>query len=802
MNINKNMNVIIPIGGKGQRFKDEGYSKPKPLVDVLDKPILKYVLDNLKIKTGDHVYIIYNTMLEEHNFTQIISSKYPFVKFIALSKNTNGASETLYLGLKSEINNMNLFNKNIILDCDTFYKEDILNLYRESLNNNIVFYSSKQDEKPIYSYIQMNDEMKIIDIQEKTKISNNANTGAYCFESIDNLLYYCKHVIDNNITFNNETYTTCVINEMITNGEQFYGYELSDDCIVSLGTPNDVHKYSNETKILLFDLDGTLVNTDFIYIKVWNKLLKKYNIECDKNFFDFFIKGKNDVDFLQFMNSRMTKDDIVEISKEKDHLFISYLQTEKYKILLDGAVDFIENNKHHKIAIVTSCNKKAVNFILEKNNLLKYVDLVIASEDCMQHKPSPQPYLKAISHFKCNINNVFVFEDSYSGYSSAMRATVKNICLIQNEDSCSEIHRSTHFKYTTYNKLKLTDIENFYNNNIHNNYISDYINDITATLNTFPIKKISKLTDTLKKGYICDINNYRIDYINDDTRDIILKISNFDNELSKTAIKLNMYQNETYFYDKISHLIHNVPKYLGSFKDNDKDAIILEDLKMYPGSFNLNLNKNVNLLLNVVKSIFDIHKTFRFETSNDLLPNMKELKKMNEISYYKELIYSRFELFENNVQYILNNNEKKIIKDIYKNIDKLFDDASTYPLNFCHGDFKSPNIFFKNNCEPILLDWQYIHLNKGVSDIVFLLVESIEFDLLTVEIVINFYYKLQKESCNITYDEYLKDFKTALCIFPFFVCVWFNSEPVDKILDKVFPIRFLKNLMKYYKHYL
>ena len=115
---------------------------------------------------------------------------------------------------------------------------------------------------------------------------------------------------------------------------------------------------------------------------------------------------------------------------------------------------------------------------------------------------------------------------------------------------------------------------------------------------------------------------------------------------------------------------------------------------------------------------------------------------------------------------------------------------------------KSPNIFYKNDTEPIFLDWQYIHLNKGVSDIVFMLVESIEFDIITVELVVIFYYKLQNESRSISYEKYMNDFKNALCIFPFFVCVWFNSESGDKLLDPVFPIKFMKNLMKYYNYYL
>lgn len=793
------MNIIIPIGGKGERFKQKGYIKSKPLIDIFEKPMIFYLLDNLNVNENDTIYIIYNIQLERDDFTQIIKNKYPQIKFIPLPRDTNGAAETLYLGLNGMNNNS---NKNIVLDCDTFYQEDIINIYRNSIYNNAVFYSVKENEKPIYSYIQMDKHSKIIDIKEKEKISNNANTGAYCFEDIKTLCKYCKYILDKNIVFNNEPYTSCVINEMIKTNIIFYGIELNDSSIISLGTPDDVEKYIKNTNILLFDLDGTLVDTDFIYIKVWCELLKKYNIKCDKIFFDYFIKGKSDYTFMSYIDSSITPDKIVEISQEKDKLFIKYLQSEAIdQILITGALNFFKENKYNKIAIVTSCNKKAAQYILQYTGLIKYVDLVIASEDCSRHKPDPQPYLKAIEYFNANKEKVFIFEDSYSGYCSAKRTNVKNICLIENSNSCSEIINTNEFKYNNYNNLNLNNVINFYMNT-NDNIVVDYTKQIRECINTIPIKSIIKNNMNLKTGYICDINNYRIEYANNTFENIVLKISNFDNELSNTAIKLNMYENETYFYDKISHLIMNTPKYFGSFKCNNKDAILLEDLNNFSGSFNINLNTNIYILLNVVKHIHDIHNTFYFEKNDDIIPNMKCLKKINQISYFKELINTRYEIFENNVKYILNNNEKNIIKKIYTNIDKIYDEASCFPLSFCHGDLKSPNIFYKNNTEPIFLDWQYIHLNKGVSDIVFMLVESIEFDITTVEMVVNFYYKLLHETRSISYDTYMHDFKNALCIFPFFVCVWFNSISRDKLIDPIFPIKFMKNLMKYYNYYL
>ena len=73
---------------------------------------------------------------------------------------------------------------------------------------------------------------------------------------------------------------------------------------------------------------------------------------------------------------------------------------------------------------------------------------------------------------------------------------------------------------------------------------------------------------------------------------------------------------------------------------------------------------------------------------------------------------------------LLCDNEQRILNNINVNFDNILDKASSFPLSFCHGDLKSPNIFYKDNNEPYFLDWQYIHLNKGISDITFLLVES------------------------------------------------------------------------------
>lgn len=160
------MNIIIPLGGKGERFKNNGYILPKPLIKIYEKEMIFYVLDNLNIKENDKIFIIYYN-LDKYNFKNIIHQKYPLINFIQLQQQTKGASETIMIGLE-QIINMTNNKKCVLLDCDTFYTQDILDLYR-NINDNAVFYTLNFEIKPIYSYIRLDENNNILEIKKKLK---------------------------------------------------------------------------------------------------------------------------------------------------------------------------------------------------------------------------------------------------------------------------------------------------------------------------------------------------------------------------------------------------------------------------------------------------------------------------------------------------------------------------------------------------------------------------------------------------------------------------------------------------------
>ena len=321
------MNIIIPLGGRGERFYKEGFDKPKPLINILEKPMIFHVIDRLQTQSNDKIFIIYYTKLNDYNFEQIIKDKYPHINLIPISFQTSGAIETISYGLEY-IKSISSNQQCVLLDCDTFYTCDILNKIRIYEHKNIVFYTKKFNEKPIYSYIDLDQDNRIIEIKEKIKISSNANTGCYVFESIDTLADGCKYILDNKITFNGEPYTSCVISHLVNTNNSFYGLELNESNIFSVGTPNELKQYLKNTFIFLFDLDGTLVNTDSIYFEVWKTILESYKIDLTYELFHKYIHGNSDDKVVQML---IPNENIKSISDLKDKLFIESIENIKIR---------------------------------------------------------------------------------------------------------------------------------------------------------------------------------------------------------------------------------------------------------------------------------------------------------------------------------------------------------------------------------------------------------------------------------------------------------------------------------------
>lgn len=286
------MILIIPLGGTGERFKTNGYKLPKALIKLFGKPILFYLLDNLNLEKISSIYIPYNKEYTNFNFESVLKKKYPHLNFFFLElENTRGAAETINIMLNHFSLNEN--DPVISFDCDNFYTIDILNSWK---GENMVFTIKSESEAPIYSYVKIDENNNVINIQEKNKISNNACTGVYGFESIHILKKYTSAILNKNITQKGEYYLSGVIKEMLECNIKIKNSQIDINNFVCLGTPLQLKQFYNNYPIIrcdnknkhispsriCFDLDNTLVTypeveNDYTTVKPIKKNIELLN---------------------------------------------------------------------------------------------------------------------------------------------------------------------------------------------------------------------------------------------------------------------------------------------------------------------------------------------------------------------------------------------------------------------------------------------------------------------------------------------------------------------------------------------
>ena len=558
-----------------------------------------------------------------------------------------------------------------------------------------------------------------------------------------------------------------------------------------------------EEKLFLFDLDGTLVLTDEIYFNIWEFILKKYNISLTNEIFINYIQGNSDSYVLKKLLPNVsinTKD----ISIIKDELFAENI--EKIKII-DGAIDFLKKIKcyNNKIVIVTNCNRKTAELIILKMNISEYIDDIIIGEECDRPKPYPDPYIKGCKLFNIKPEKAFVFEDSKTGILSGRNINPKcivGVTTLYNEKILKNL--GVNIAIDNYNNLDYDELISFeldYNKNIKE-FIINSLKD--------PIKDIEIYNEKIKGGYISDVIRVNIILNDGKNLDCILKLENKQQtKLTIMAEKLGLYEREYYFYEIISKYVNiEIPKFYSLIKDNNLNnvGILMENLNGPDFKLNLNLNvEKIDVSLKIIESCAKLHSKF---WNKDLTTIFPSLLKNNDIKFnpsWNNYINDNWNLFKSRWDTILTKKQISIAEKIVHNFSKIQEDLSRTNLTLCHGDVKSPNIFYKevgnNNYIPYFIDWQYIANGKGVQDIVFLIIESYDIDKIEVYCPIfkNYYFSklLENNVENYSYDDYEKDFINSICYYPFFVAIWFGITPEEDLIDKNFPFFFINKLFNF-----
>jgi len=176
--------------------------------------------------------------------------------------------------------------------------------------------------------------------------------------------------------------------------------------------------------IILFDLDGTLIDSTEAILESFDVAFKTFNNPTPNHEkIKELIGLPLDIMFVKLGVSEEKKWDYVNAYKQH----YRKISTQKTKLLPYAKETIIKASKIAKLGVVTTKTSRYSAELLEHFELLKYFEVLIGREDVEHPKPHPEPILKALKKLNYKDNNVYMIGDTCLDCISAKEANINSI---------------------------------------------------------------------------------------------------------------------------------------------------------------------------------------------------------------------------------------------------------------------------------------------------------------------------------------------------------------------------------------
>ena len=232
-----NLNVLIPMAGRGSRFEKAGYTFPKPLIDVAGKPMIQLVVENLNID-ANYIFVVQKEHYERYALQHLLNLIAPNCKIVIVDGVTEGAACTTLLAKEYIDNDMPLIMANSDQYIEWDSKKTIYSMKNSKVDGAILTFTATH---PKWSFAKVSDNGMVTEVAEKVPISDCATTGIYYWSKGSDYVKYAEQMINKNIRVNNEFYVCPVFNEAIQDGRAIKA--ISIEKMWGIGTPEDLNTF-------------------------------------------------------------------------------------------------------------------------------------------------------------------------------------------------------------------------------------------------------------------------------------------------------------------------------------------------------------------------------------------------------------------------------------------------------------------------------------------------------------------------------------------------------------------------------
>lgn len=184
-------------------------------------------------------------------------------------------------------------------------------------------------------------------------------------------------------------------------------------------------------KAVLFDLDGTVTDTERVYQKYWLKSAQELGFSDFTAQDALDLRSLNHKDAEILMHDRFGTDfDIKEIRRRTIESTMNELKQDGIKVKpgLDTILSFLKEN-NIKSAIVTATDKEKAEEKMVLAGINGKFDTMISAHEVKHGKPHPDSYLYALDTLNIDGNSAIAVEDSPNGILSAYRAGIPVVMI-------------------------------------------------------------------------------------------------------------------------------------------------------------------------------------------------------------------------------------------------------------------------------------------------------------------------------------------------------------------------------------
>lgn len=185
-----------------------------------------------------------------------------------------------------------------------------------------------------------------------------------------------------------------------------------------------------DTKAVIFDLDGTLVDSMWMWKEIDREYLGRYGLKLPEDL-QRSIEGMSFTETAHYFKEHFQIPESIEQMK-KTWNEMAWEKYEKQTPLKEGAKEFLDFLKEQKIsmAIATSNSRELVDMVTRVHHIYDYFSAIITGCEVEKGKPAPDVYLKAAAEIGAEPEDCLVFEDIVQGIMAGKNAGMR-VCAVE-----------------------------------------------------------------------------------------------------------------------------------------------------------------------------------------------------------------------------------------------------------------------------------------------------------------------------------------------------------------------------------